>query len=58
MERFLVAFDAPDDMGSETYEAAWDAWVNELHRRSLRLVDDIDPVVTIGSIEVYAAVAL
>jgi hypothetical protein len=58
MERLLVAFEAPDDMGTEAYEAKWDRWVTDLHRRGLQLVNDLDPVLCTESLEVYEVTAL
>jgi len=58
MERMLVAFEAPHETSSETYEEKWDAWVSDLHRHGLELVNDLDPIIEHGSIEVYEVVAL
>lgn len=61
MERFLVAFEAPDDVSAEAYESKWDRWVRTLHSRRLQLVNDLDPIVVAGgddSIRVYEAVGL
>lgn len=58
MDRFLVAFEAPNGLTDETYEEAWDRWVTRLHHLNLQLVDDITPVEVVLSIEVYEAVPL
>lgn len=57
MTRMLVAFEAPSPLTSETTEAAWDRWVDDLRSRGLEVVNDLDPVAVVGDIEVYEVVA-
>lgn len=60
MERFLVAYEDPviDVLEGDPItqrQMAWDRWIDALTRRGLSLPCDLDPVATIGGIEVYEA---
>ena len=58
MDRLLAAFERPHtellagDPVRER-ELAWDRFVGRLLRHDLELVSDLDPVATVGDIEVY-----
>lgn len=63
MERLLVAFEGPGSTVLEgdpalVHEQAWDRFLDHLRGLGLGLVADLDPVATVGDIEVYEAVAL
>jgi hypothetical protein len=58
MDRLLAAFERPHtellagDPVRER-EAAWDRFVGRLLRHDLELVSDLDPVATVGDLEIY-----
>ena len=59
MLRLLVAFDGPDaSVTTDEYERDWDQFVATRRGHGLQVVNDLDPVATTGTIEVYEAVRL
>lgn len=53
MDRFLVAFERPSDVSNISIEEAWDHWSDDLRAFGFELVADLDPVDTVGNIEIY-----
>ncbi len=63
MDRFLAAFERPvvEVLSSDdvlAVEDAWNRWVERLNDYHLQLPGDLDPVATVGSIEVYEVTRL